>query len=172
MARTLLLLAVAAYSVAGEACISAADVTNFAHGLLDGFEVNVTSPGSCYKAFIKLYNSTDLAVSDLEALLDGDISKAAKISSDVNAIVKQAKKLEKPCNYSGLEDQVAKVLGPNGNKILLQNYINHMSEINSSIETIKKCSTDPYGCGKAIASIISDMLAFTIYMPHEYLALE
>lgn len=171
---SILLLSLVAFSSAFSAdepvCITLADLQKFNTGVLDGLESNPSNPGACYKGFTVFNADADKVIADAQKLLDGDLSVFTALSADLDAALAQLKTLETPCNFAGLVAQIKALAGPDGQSILIANYLKHSVAINNDIAAIKNCSADSYKCGKAVGDSIKNLVGFTINASNAFLA--
>mmetsp|Transcript_16905 Transcript_16905/g.30263 ORF Transcript_16905/g.30263 Transcript_16905/m.30263 type:complete len:176 (-) Transcript_16905:24-551(-) len=171
---SILLLGLVAFSTAFSAdepvCVTLAQLQQFNKGVLDGLEANPSSPGACYKGFTTFNADADKVIADVQKLLAGDLSVFTALSTDLDAALAQLKTLETPCNFADLITKIKTLAGPDGQSILIANYLKHSVAINNDLAAIKTCSADSYKCGKAAGDAIKTLVGYTINPPFAFLA--
>lgn len=119
----------------------------FVNGLLTGLEANPSQPDACYTAWTGLNSGIFLLAADVEAM------NIKNIFADFESLQKAYAQEASECSYDGLALQLQKIMGPDGAKILLQNYVSNGGAIYQNVLTFTKCSGNLQACGAAVGSI-------------------
>ena len=141
--------------------ITAAELEDFAKGVVSGLTVDSTDLSACATDFDNLFYSSDKVKNDISGIMAGNSASSILLVTDLIGVFQNLNQVRTSCHFDGLEFKIKSLFSEGWWYLLVGRFTTHYSTVLDNINKLTAgcTSTD---CGEAAGELFRIMIGWSL----------